>query len=262
MVSHAFEPLELSRAASFACIAMLESGYINVGAEGLETVIALSSGDSLFVTMPLICDPAYQVLDRVIRIRGNIGRAGIAMMIPPSQSAQEQENDNWRLVTHARFDGKIKDSFPSTSLHLSFTDFQLAIDTGNRGIRSTELVLLETVISVHDKGQWIADLDVSACFKSKLFRPIKENVMCSHTSLEKNAPTSEIISVDSWSEFLNQPTDAIVLRAHRNWEARLAASVLSVAHSNLTVVFGNQPCWACGEAERERFRHKKVVYIV
>lgn len=45
----AFEPLELGVASTFACIAMLESGSIDLPRTGLDSVMAMSSGDLLFV---------------------------------------------------------------------------------------------------------------------------------------------------------------------------------------------------------------------
>lgn len=44
---YAFEPLELDLASLFACIAMLESGSIDLASTGLQSVMAILLGDSL-----------------------------------------------------------------------------------------------------------------------------------------------------------------------------------------------------------------------
>lgn len=260
----AFEPLSLDRAATFACIAMMESGNVNIAPIGLDSVMALSSSDSLFVASQLVNDPAHQSNSSITRIQGNIGRSGITMLIPPSQDLYMLDPDDWNQVDHKEFDGELRDSFSGTSLHLSFTDFSLAIDTGKRGGRSTEVQLVETVISVHDRGRRIADLDVLASLDNALLRPISNKSQCSHTSArpvddEEGEP---LVSLDSWYEFIDLPDGAVVFRGHGNWQARLAAATLSVRRGHLTLVFGEHVCWTCGQAERERLRHKKKVTFV
>ncbi|KAL8706900.1 MAG: hypothetical protein Q9201_000060 [Fulgogasparrea decipioides] len=146
-----FEPLELDLASSFACIAMLESGTINIASTGLQSVMAMSSGDSLYIATSLLSDPACRWDSKITRIRGNIGRAGIALLIPREKPrVRDVDPTDWNLINHDEFDGVITDSFKSTSLHMSFTEFVLPIDTGLRGTRDTEIYFLETVISVHD----------------------------------------------------------------------------------------------------------------
>ncbi|KAK7911106.1 hypothetical protein PG985_013587 [Apiospora marii] len=258
---NAFEPLSLGRAATFACIAMLESGSVNIGSEGLEQVIAMSSGDSLYVATALLHDPGHQSHCQVTRIRGNIGRAGVTMLIPPSRNLRWSDVEDWKVVEHANFDSRSKDSFKGTSLHLGFTDYSLAIDTGKRGVRSSEVQLLETVVSVHDKGRWVADLDILPAFASPLLRRVHEQGTCCH--LAKDLVESELIALDTWEEFLDRPSEDSVLRARRNWQARLAATALSVARGDLTILLGDQPCWTCCEEERRRLRHKhKATYIM
>ena len=49
----AFQGASLSRARSFACIALLESGVHNVKPNALKEFFALTSSDSIYVTAPL-----------------------------------------------------------------------------------------------------------------------------------------------------------------------------------------------------------------
>lgn len=264
-MSNAFEPLPLSKPATFACIAMLESGSVNIGPQGLEDVMAMSSGDSLYVAAELLQDPICKRDNRIVRVGGNIGRAGIVMMIPPFRKPQQRQSEDWTLVQHAQFDGQEKDSFEGTSLHLSFTNYSLTIDTGERGVRSSEVQLLETVISVHDKGRWVADIDVLAAFQSPLLRCL-DAVRCWHKDTDlaqRGLLTHDKVSLDTWEEFLDQPNDDSVFRAHQNWQARLAATGLSVARGVLTIVCTADPCGICAEEERDRLTHKpRATYII
>ncbi|KAF7511603.1 hypothetical protein GJ744_003766 [Endocarpon pusillum] len=52
----------MSRAGAFSCIAYFESGIVEAPApEVLQNIIAISSGDSLYVAAQLLCDPASDV---------------------------------------------------------------------------------------------------------------------------------------------------------------------------------------------------------
>lgn len=257
-IVQAFEPLELDLASSFACIAMLESGIIDIASTGLQSVMAMSSGDSLYIATPLLSDPASKWDSKITRIRGNIGRAGIALMIPPDEPRiREIDPKDWNLINHDEFDGVITDSFQTTSLHMSFTEFVLPIDTGLRGIRDTEIYFLETVISVHDRGRWMGDLKVLPVFDDPLLRIIKKDSTCNHVQKTNAASEDELTSIDSWYEFFDRPEGPIVFRAHGNWMARLAAVSMSVRKGHLTLVFGENICWTCGEIEHRHLGHKK-----
>ncbi|KAG7006607.1 protein transport protein sec72 [Physcia stellaris] len=258
-IVHAFEPLDLDLASTFACIVMLESGNIDLSSAGLQAVMAMSAGDSLYVATRLLADPASTPAFKITRIRGNVGRAGIALLIPPDQPrTREIEPDNWNLINHDEFDGTVTDSFQSTSLHMSFTEYVLPIDTGLHGVRDTEIYFLETVISVHDRGRWMGDLKILPVFEDFLFRVIKtDKSTCTHTDKTGLPEEEELISIDSWYEFLDRPAGPVVFRARGNWMARLAAASMSVVKGHLTLVFGEDLCWRCGDTERGHLGHKK-----
>ena len=258
-IFQAFEPLDLDLASVFACIVMHESGNIDLASAGLRSVIAMSSGDSLYIATPLLSDPTCKPGSKITRIRGNVGRAGIALLIPPDEpKTREIDPRDWNLINHDEFDGVITDSFQSTSLHMSFTEFILPIDTGLRGFRYTEVYFLETIISVHDKGRWMGDLEVLPVFEDPLLRLItNESVTCKHTQKSDVPAEEDLISIDSWYEFFNRPEGPVVFRAHGNWMARLAAVSMSVVKEHLTLVFGENICWRCGEIEHQHLGHKK-----
>ncbi|KAK3171338.1 hypothetical protein OEA41_003422 [Lepraria neglecta] len=225
----------LSLAQAFACIAMFDSGTYDVGPYVLEHVFAMSSGNSLFVAAQLLSDPGEGSKDdEVLRVVGNIGRAGIAMLIPPQHPLiRKPEPDTWELVNHAPFDGKAANSFASTSLHLSSTQYTMPVIIGEHGGQDVELFFLESLVSVHDRDKWVADLDVLRMLKSHLFTrysPLRE---CKHPPGQP--PLREHIAIDSWEELLDREKVLVVVRAQRNQAGRLAAAAVSVIQVGLVL---------------------------
>ena len=98
----------------------------------LQNVIAISSGDSLYVAAQLLCDPAADVKPYEIhRVIGNIGGAGLAFLIPPHNPMVRPPNsDSWTLVNHQSFDGKLENNFRSTTLHLGFSGYEFPMTFG------------------------------------------------------------------------------------------------------------------------------------
>ena len=77
-------PYKLNRATSFACIAMFDSGLYDSDPDELDNVMAMSSGDSIYASVTLLNDPSENSHPQdIARIRGNIGRPGIAYLVPP-----------------------------------------------------------------------------------------------------------------------------------------------------------------------------------
>lgn len=259
-----FEPFQLNSACTFACIASFESGNPNISGVGLKDVMAMAVGDSLYIASSLLCDPLERPSPVIKRIRGNLGKAGIAMMVPPeSPKIRASEVDNWNVINHEDFDGNQQDCFASTSLHLSFTGWTLPIDTGSRGTRGVEAYFLETLISVHDRGQWVADLNILPIFNKLCLRLLPSSDHCKHWEEPNWFPETGLVSLDSWPEVLERPSGVSVVRAKGNWLARLAATTLGVTLDHLTIVLGDPICWKCSLDERERFRHKgDVIFIM
>ncbi|PMD39622.1 hypothetical protein L207DRAFT_529579 [Hyaloscypha variabilis F] len=115
--------LSLSLQETFACITMFETGIINLETYSFDNVMAISSGDAIFVAATLLCDP-YECpqATEIRRIVGNVGRAGVSLLISPAQLRKEKQKiSSWDCVTHEDFNGLAEDNFRSTSVHLSFT---------------------------------------------------------------------------------------------------------------------------------------------
>jgi hypothetical protein len=241
----------LTKAQAFACIALFETGNIVISPRSLEQVMALSSGSSLFVAVALLEDP-WEVSDYggMHRLAGNIGKAGLNLLVPPPKPRiRALDLANWGVINHWDFEGKVEDCFRSTSLHLSFTDYQLPIDTGVHGKRDGEAFFLESLVSVLDRGEWVADIDVLGMIESKNFYRIPN---CTHQKKEaynaNGIPGSELISVESWPEFLDPPNSACITHTLSNSYARIATAALSIQKGTKTLILPDKKgkiCWPC-----------------
>jgi hypothetical protein len=194
---------------AFACIAMFESGEFDIDPLSLQGVMALSTGDSIFVASSLLLDPSENTSQSPIRrVLGNLGRPEMAFLIPPSKPALTGYNpSSWHMVNHFPFDGKFQDHFSGTSLHLSFTDFEIPVDVGVRGLRDTQVILVESLVSISNRGKHLGDLDILSMFRSELLRV---QPTCLHKSiLDRDTQTipdleelaSCLSSLDCWEEF-------------------------------------------------------------
>lgn len=210
--------------------------------------MAMSAGNSLYVAATLLSDPWQRAQDcRVKRIVGNVGRPGIAMMIPPQDPRMRVlEHDSWHLINHVEFSGTPEDCFQHTTLHLSFSDWEMPIDVGTHGARDTEIFFLEAPISVHDRGRWIADLDILKTLSDdKCRRIIFPPCSCGDFISDPMDGFSDMTSIDTWEELLESPLEMGVVRAHANWQARLAAAALSIQRGHQTWVLPENVCWRC-----------------
>jgi hypothetical protein len=133
----------------------------------------------------------------------------------------------------------------------------LSMDSGSGNTIDRPACLLETLVSVYDRGTWVADLDISTL----LSRNIIERPVCSCNGVgnssklafqELSHATGNLHSIDSWAcidnwdEFVDPPRSRIlVIRAHHNWLARLAFASISLAQGYRTVVLPDAICWKC-----------------
>lgn len=256
----------------FSCLAMFESGQFVVSPSSLKGVVAMSSYDSIFVASALMSDPCEDNFQHPIkRVFGNMGRSEMAFMIPPPDPRfKEVDPGSWHLINHSPFDGQFVDSFKSTSLHFSLTEFELSLDVGARGLRDRQAVLLESVITVNDKGMDLGDLDILSALDSGLVVRVGSCVHGSNagkhedrtdyscvsknrllrSSQDSGATSANFISLDCWDELLDPPaTSKSVVRATGNWQARLAAMAACKQKGYRVRVLPRRPCILCLEPE-------------
>ncbi|KAL8850070.1 MAG: hypothetical protein Q9221_004996 [Calogaya cf. arnoldii] len=236
-------PYELSMAQAFACVAMFESGQHDIDPGQLTDVMAMSSGDSIYVSAALLTDPYDETRPRDIRdVMGNIGRPGITFLVPPkSPMIKRVSIDEWPLIERHEFDGYLSDHFQNTSLHLSSTNAETPLNLGFSGGQDHEACILETLFSVYEGGRWIADLDVSSLMTNKVWHRFPR---C--TSQHVGSWHPKMTCIDSWLGLVDAPEEKVSLvRAHRNWQARLAALSISLALNYEIILLPDDVCWQC-----------------
>lgn len=240
-----FAGYTLNREQKFACISKFESGSFNFHPSAMNGVIAISSGNSIYVASCLLQDPCDQrSLRSVERVVGNIGKTGMSLLLCPAVPQVRSISDDVYLVNHHPFDGKEEDSFGDTSLHISFTEWQLPVDVGSRGKRDIEASYVEAAIGLHDRGKWVADLNILDVFKNRLSKILHE---CTEHR-EHSTPieeTSKFVTIDNWEELLDSPTEVGIVRARGNWQARLAAAALAIQRGHETRIVPKRICWSC-----------------
>ena len=239
---------QCSQAQAFACILTLESGGLRSEPRELESVMALSSGNSIFINGALLSDPTERAEGPDIRrVIGNVGKAGITVLISPQNLLVKPPDRDFRAATHAEYDGKRLDNFSGTSLHLSFTKWAIPINSGDYGLIDQDVFMAEAVISVRDCGRWIADIDVLGVRPQDYI--ISVNCKC---SIFNKSFAGTYTSIDSWEELIDPPLSLGIFRAHENWAARLAAICIlkqKNMDSRLVVLGQKNPCLTCLESQ-------------
>ncbi len=257
-----------SRGQAFACIAMMETGGMDCEPEGLEQVMALASGASMYVASALLADPSdYVPTSTISHVVGNLGKAGLALLIPARNPLMSKiKTEDWNVINHVPFDSKDADSFEHTSMHLTMTDYIIPFTTEHEGFRDVEAFFQEALVSVYDKSNWVADLDVLKCLESPtVSRLVNMSGKCQHQDKHRTEFASilshhQLTSIDSWQEFIDRPSKAAIFRAHNNWLGRLAATCMASQRGDRVVVLNAKVCWTCLRDKLFLRRDGKSVY--
>ena len=235
----------MNRSQILSCVAMFESGHFNIEPDKLDEVIALCSEDSIFVAGILLADPGADSSQVPLHyLVGNIGHSGMALLVSPLNPRIRKASYNPDSIDHKVYDYQPFDAFGGTSLHLSFTKWKMPLEWENTGEIDQELFLLESIVSVRDNGQWVADIDILSIERD---RPDAIQFPCD-CPLYQREESLDIVSIDCWDELLDLPPCVGVIRARGNWVARLAAASIIAqrgdAHA-IAIVEGRRLCLTC-----------------
>ncbi|TGO52449.1 hypothetical protein BCON_0141g00210 [Botryotinia convoluta] len=227
--------LMLSRTQVFACIAMFESGTFNLDPEGLKEIFVISSGNSIFVASPLLCDPYEQPTGVEIQsVPGNIGYPGLSLLIPPPNPRILKSGvDIWQHLDYKPFRGVLEDNLLGTSIRLSFSGYEMP---------------LQQSLDMNKDGH-IIDRPV------RLVEAIEYSIIFEEDRL---------VTADNWDDILTLNGGSLsVVRATGNWLARLAATVINVQAQRSTILVPKDVCWTCLKEHLQRkdfgVGHEKVL---
>ncbi|KAI2950221.1 hypothetical protein CBS147321_1863 [Aspergillus niger] len=251
------QPLDLAQA--FSCIARFENGTSDIDSADLESAFALASGDSIFVAAVVLSDPFDCPAPHDIRhIVGNIGRPGLSILVAPQDPNIRKPTESFNTISHFPYDFHRIDNFQATSLHLSFTEWKFPLYVDEERTIDQDVMMVESVISVLDRGKWVADLDIRCINFTELSRITiacsghREESIVPHQPLSDDSDHNDYFSVDNWDELLDAPEGVGIVRAHGNWAARLAAvSILYQKGQGHSIgVFGpDKVCFRCFRRE-------------
>ncbi|QPC69001.1 hypothetical protein HYE67_011232 [Fusarium culmorum] len=236
---------DMTRQDSFACVAMFESGHLNVDPSRLTEVIALCYENSIFVAEILLRDPSVDMSTLgLAHMVGNVGHAGLVFMVSPIEPRVRPAQHDPSLIDHIKYDNSVVDKLRGTSLHLSFTTWKMPLDWETTGEIDQEVFLLESVVSVQDKGAWVADIDVLEREREGI-----GTLTFTCGGLDPHFPAdADAVSLDTWEELLDPPPCVGIFGAKDNWAARLAAVSILIQqgrHHIAIIVDGDRVCWRC-----------------
>ena len=242
---------QLSRTIALACVTMFDTGSLDIDPLDLDQVIAISSANKIYAIESLFSDPYRPPPAHILRqVIGNLGKSGVSLLLSPQDTiVREPDLETWRSVNHVRFDGKFEDNFASTSLHLSLTGYEQALNIQNHGKKDNEASYLEAVLSVHDSGIWVADINILRFLSPSYEHQRIPSAPCVHTRYEKvNAlARTDLSSVDNWYEYLDPPLNSGIIRASGNWIARLALATAEPPRNKGLSVCPDEICLVCLE---------------
>jgi hypothetical protein len=245
------KPLQLcSRAEALAWICLLESGGTAADLrDSLSQAYAVSSAESIYVSETMLSEPSEHVPPyKIRRIIGNIGSPGISVLVSPEGLKTKRLTENFRAVEHAIYDYQRENNFKGVSLHLCLTGGKMPLQTGESlGLIDQDVFLREAVVSVYDRGEWYADIDILKTMDIRV--PILTGTcLCSNPSTNSE---TEYTSIDTFDELIDAPETVGIFRARQNWSARLAALCITQKFRKYQVflVGNNLRCWKCAEEE-------------
>jgi hypothetical protein len=181
------------------------------------------------------------------------------MLVPPQNPMVKKKGQaSWKIINDGVFNGREEDHFGKTSMHLSFTEYHVPHFDGTRGGHDSQIHFLESVVSVHDSGVWVGDVDVL-----KALNDVRVSRMQPLSCKCQNAGrlTKALVSIESWDEVLDPPNESIIVRATGNWISRLAVTAILVQTMpsegllSLEKYFTICPpavCWACNDPNPEK----------
>jgi hypothetical protein len=163
------------------------------------------------------------------------------MLIPPiAPMIRSLDPASWRVIQNAPFDHADEDHFGSTTLHLTFTEDCRPLGL-SRSQQDVQVELLESYISVHEAGKWVADVDIFRALASVRVSRLPAGTLlfahhhssCCGRELEgkvvgstpSDNTTQDIVSLDNWDAIVDLPNDVLIVRARetpwRDWPSLL-----------------------------------------
>ncbi|KAI4862401.1 hypothetical protein F4820DRAFT_450971 [Hypoxylon rubiginosum] len=233
-------------------------GGCNIGPSELRnSTMGISYGNSIYVPTELLHDPLLSRTEHrsVTRILGNVGLPGLVIFSSVGNPKAASVDDTlWKVVNPNQFDGRPENHFGSTSMHLSFTQWERSLDmVSSQGQQDVQFTRKESVISVRESGRWIGDFDVMAALRSPHIYTLSPQAPCDHAG-DSQPPNQRLRSIECWDELRECQSGLVVVRVHGNWLARLAVTAYLAQRADQCgdggpriTLLPAKVCWICLE---------------
>lgn len=124
------------------------------------------------------------------------------------------------------------------------TTTEVAIDVEEPG--ST----LEEKLNDYDPEQYVENFETEPSLPEQLDgQPMNTSAvhqLCSvHTDSTYEGSRLELLAIENWMELLHTQTKSCIFLAKGNWQARQAATAISMAKGRKTCILSEKTCWTC-----------------
>lgn len=215
-----FRPFETSLSAKFSCIAIFETAQTWCMPSSCRRYWHYLQDIQSMLPMLFYRNPSsqkYPVCRELGVLLGTSTAPGVVMLAPPqARLLRPDDPGSWRVINHSNLDRNLENGFPETSLHLSFTEYEVPLSVPI-GAKDADVIIVEALIFTHDRQSWVADLDIITSLRcDDLFRRLSLP-HCKHENdrprLPMEIPVTQIgrisrkqlVSINSWEELLDPP---------------------------------------------------------
>jgi hypothetical protein len=77
------------------------------------------------------------------------------------------------------------------------------------------------------------------------YTSVQDSLCTVHVDSTYEGAKLELLAVENWIELLHTQTKSCIFLAKNNWQARQAATAISMAKGRKTCILSEKTCWAC-----------------
>jgi hypothetical protein len=136
-----------------------------------------------------------------------------------------------------QFQTLLKSPAAETTTEVGFNDKKL---------RST----LQEMLNDFDSEQYVEDSDSDPPLPElpqmgATYTSLQESLCMVHDNSTYERTKLELLAIENWMELLQTQTKSCIFLAKGNWQARQAATAISMAKGRKTCILSEKTCWAC-----------------
>lgn len=109
---------------------------------------------------------------------------------------------------------------------------------------------LEEYVENFDSEQYLHGSDsgspISENVKPDVTKAPEKNQICpAHNDSSYHGTKLKLTAIENWIELLETPTKSSIFLGEGNWQARQAATAISIARGRRTCILSESTCWTC-----------------